>query len=213
MKIESLNIGLPKLENFAGKEVTSGICKQPTSGEIAVTTTGFIGDGSHDTKHHGGEDKAVCGYSVDHYPYWQKILGMDLPEAPFGENLSISDIEEEDINIGDIFRAGNATLQISQPRQPCKTLASRFGRNDLVKLVVDSGFTGFYFRVLQEGSIKAGDEITLTEKDPRGITVAFANRVYHHDRKNNTAIEQVLAVPALSDSWRKSFEELLAKCE
>ena len=213
MKIKSLNIGMPRQEIFSGKKITTGLCKQPTTKETPLTVAGFVGDDSHDTKHHGGEDKAVCAYSIDHYPYWQEILGSKLPEAPFGENLAISGIKEEDICIGDIFAVGSATLQISQPRQPCKTLAARFARNDFVKLVVDSGFTGFYFRVLQEGSIKAGDHITLIEKDPLGITVTFANRTYHHDRHNKTAIKQVLEVPALSDSWRKSFTELLAKCE
>ncbi|HIJ79744.1 MAG: MOSC domain-containing protein [Desulfobulbaceae bacterium] len=212
MLIEALNIGLPKPEIFAGKKITSGIGKLPTDKTVAVTATGFTGDGNHDTKHHGGEDKAVCAYSVDHYPYWQKLLGISLPAAPFGENLSISNINEDEISIGDSFAVGSAILQVSQPRQPCKTLAARFARNDLVKLVVDSGFTGFYFRVLQAGEIKAGDRLSLIEKDPANITVTFANRVYHHDRHNKTAMEQVLAVAALSDSWRKSFEELLAKC-
>jgi MOSC domain-containing protein YiiM len=212
MIIKSLNIGMPMPEIFAGKEVSTGICKQPTDDAVDLSATGFIGDGSHNTKHHGGEDKAICAYSIDHYPYWQKILGIKLPKAPFGENLSISDIKEEDISIGDIFRAGSATLQVSQPRQPCKTLAARFGRNDFVKLVVASGFTGFYFRVLEEGEIQAGAELLLTQKDPAGVTVAFANQTFHHDRRNKKAIEQVLAVSALSDSWRKSFTELLAKC-
>lgn len=212
MIIQTLNIGLPQKENFGGKEVTTGLCKKPVSGASTLTQTGFVGDGVQDRKHHGGEDKAVCAYSVDHYPYWQELLGHALPPAPFGENLAISGLTEEEIAIGDIVTAGTAVLQVSQPRQPCKTLAARFERNDFVKLVVDAGFTGFYFRVLTEGAVRAGDELRIVEQDPGKVSVAFANRIFHHDRRNRAGLEQILAVDALSSSWRESFTELLAKC-
>lgn len=147
-----------------------------------------------------------------HYPYWEDVLGIKLPVAAFGENLTVSDLTEEDICIGDVFELGTAMLQVSQPRQPCRTLAARYGRDDLVKLVADSGRTGFYFRVLKEGTVQKGARLALKEKDPRGITVLFASHTFHHDRKNREAIEKVLAVPALSASWQKSFQELKASC-
>ena len=101
---------------------------------------------------------------------------------------------------------------MSQPRQPCRTLAARYGRDDLVKLVVDSGYTGFYLRVLEEGVVEKGAELMLRERDLRGISVSFASHTYHHNRKDCEAIEKVLAVPALSASWRKSFQELRESC-
>jgi len=212
MVVTSLNIGLPRKESFFGKEILTGICKQPVTGPLHLGRLGFENDGVGDLKHHGGKDKAVCVYSLDHYPYWEDILGMTLPAAAFGENLTVSQVYEEAICIGDIFQLGTAAVQVSQPRQPCRTLAARYGRDDLIKLVVDSGRTGFYFRVLEEGRVEKGAELILKERDLRTVTVSFANQTYHHDRKNRDAIEKVLAVPALSASWQKSFQELKEKC-
>jgi MOSC domain-containing protein YiiM len=208
MIIRALNIGLPKKELFHGKTFLTGMCKKPVSVPVMLTRQGFEGDGVGDRKHHGGADKAVCVYSLDHYPYWEQALGTKMPEAAFGENFSLSGMQENAVCIGDVFRAGSAVLRVSQPRQPCSTLAARYGRKDLVKLVSDSGLTGFYFSVLEEGKVKAGDSLDLVEKDGHGVSVAFANRIYHHDRKNREGIEKILAVPALSESWRKSFREL-----
>jgi MOSC domain-containing protein YiiM len=208
MIIQSLNIGLPKKELFHGKEFITGMCKKPFTIPLMLTNQGFEGDGVGDLKHHGGSDKAVCVYAVDNYEYWGKTLGRKMPDAAFGENYSVTGMKEEDICIGDIYRAGMATMQVSQPRQPCSTLAARYGREDFVKLVVDSGRTGFYFRVLEGGMVKVGDGLFLVKQDPRRVSIAFANRIFHHDRKNRKGIESVLAVPALSESWQKSFLEL-----
>jgi MOSC domain-containing protein YiiM len=212
MIVESLNVGLPKKEIFDGKEIITGICKGPVSVSLHLGKLGFDGDGVADTKNHGGPDKAVCVYSLDHYPYWGELLRIKLPPAAFGENLSVSNLKEEEVCIGDIFLLGTAAVQISQPRQPCRTLAARYGRNDLAKLVVNSGFTGFYFRVLQEGIVEMGTPLVLMEKDPHEISVAFANRIFHHDRKNREGIESVLAIPALSEAWQRSLRKIREKC-
>jgi len=208
MIIQMLNIGLPKKELFHGKEFITGMCKKPVAMPLVLTNQGFEGDGVGDLKNHGGSDKAVCVYALDHYEYWEKILGRKMPDAAFGENFSVTGMKEDDVCIGDIYRSGMATVQVSQPRQPCSTLAARYGRENFVKLVVDSGRTGFYVRVLEGGNVKAGDGLFLVEQDPRRVSIAFANRIYHHDRKNREGIEKVLAVPALSQSWQKSFLEL-----
>jgi len=208
--IKYLNIGLPQKEIFNGKELVTGICKKPVTVPLSLSLQGFEGDGVGDRKHHGGSDKAVCVYSLDHYPYWESVLGIPLPDAAFGENLSVTDMREEAVCIGDRYTIGTAEVQVSQPRQPCGTLAARYHREDLLKLVADSGRTGFYFRVLKEGRVQAGDAIVLAGQDPRKVSVAFANQIYYRDRKNREGIERVLSVPALSESWRKSFQELLA---
>ncbi len=213
VRIVSLNIGLPKTEIFFGKEILTGICKNPVSGPVRLGRIGFEGDGVGDTKHHGGPDKAVCLYSFDHYPYWKDVLGISLPAAAFGENLTISGLTEKDVCIGDIFQIGSAVVQVTQPRQPCKTLAARYGRTDMVKLVVDSGRTGFYCCVLGEGFVEKHSPFTLKVRDHHEITIAFANKIYHHDRKNLAGIRMVLKVPALSESWRRSFQELEEKCK
>lgn len=206
--VGSLNIGLPRREILHGKEYFTGIVKQPVPGPVRLTRAGFDGDGVGDGKHHGGPDKAVCVYNLEHYGYWEKTLRMPLPVAAFGENVTVSGLPETEVCIGDVFRLGTALVQVSQPRQPCTTLAARFGRSDLVKLVVDAGRTGFYLRVLEEGIVKQGDELVPVDRDARAVTVAFANRVYHHDRKDREGIEKVLSVTALSASWRESFEKL-----
>lgn len=208
MLIRSINIGRPKKESFPGGECVTGICKLPVKGPLRLSFEGFEGDGVQDVKHHGGVDKAVCVYSLDHYPYWERTLGIPMPPAAFGENFSVEGLSEEDVHIGDFYTAGTAVLQVSQPRQPCKTLSARHGRKDMVALVVASGRTGFYFRVIEEGMVRAGDELILKEADPLGVSVSYANRIYHHQRNDLSGIERVLAVPALSASWRKSFEEL-----
>jgi MOSC domain-containing protein YiiM len=211
MIIQYLNIGLPKKALFHGKEIITGMCKKPVSGPVLLTKKGLAGDGVGDRKHHGGFDKAVCVYGLDHYAFWEKTLGTRMPAAAFGENFSVIGLKEEEIRIGDVFKAGSAMVQVSQPRQPCGTLAARYGRADFVKLVVDSGRTGFYFRVLEEGKVKAGDLLDLVEQDSRGVSIVFANHIYYHDRRNQEGIAKVLAVPALSESWRISFLELRDK--
>jgi len=211
MIVESINIGLPKKELFHGKRSTTGIGKKSVSGPVSLTRLGFEGDGVADLKHHGGPDKAVCVYSLDHYKYWEKILRTELLPAAFGENLTVSELRGKDIHIGDIFHLGKALVQISQPRQPCGMLAARFGRKDMVRKVIVSGFTGFYFRVLAAGLVEPGISLIIKERDPRRITVAFANQTFHHDKKNRDVIESILSVPALSGSWQQDLRELLTK--
>ena len=211
MTVTSLNIGLPKKEIFHGKEITTGIGKRPVTHPVNLGKLGFEEDGVADTKNHGGIDKAACVYSLDYYPYWEETLGIKMPPAAFGENLTVSNLKEDSVCIGDIFQLGTAMVQVSQPRQPCQTLAARFGRKDLVKLVVDSGFTGFYFKVLKEGIVKAGTPLILKERDPHQISIAYANHILHHDRKNCEGIEKILAVPALSEAWQRSLQELSRK--
>ena len=211
MIIKFLNTGLPKKELFRGKEFITGMCKKPVSSPLLLTRQGFEGDGVGDKKNHGGTDKAVCVYGLDHYAHWEKVLGIPMPEAAFGENFSVAGLQEGDIHIGDVFRAGSALVQVSQPRQPCSTLAARYGRSDFVKIVTDSDRTGFYVKVLEEGRVKAGDGLDLVEQDSRQVSISFANHIWYLDRKNHEAIEKVLSVPALSEAWRKSFLELKEK--
>ncbi len=211
--IESLNIGLPKKEMFFGKEIVTGICKMPVTGPLPLDELGFSGDGVGDPKNHGGRDKAVCVYGKDHYRYWEEVLGIKLPDAAFGENLSTSNLLESDVCIGDIFEVGTAIVQVTQPRQPCKTLAMRYNRHDIVKLIVDSGRTGFYLRVLEKGIVGRNSHFALKERDPHGITVAFTNLIYHHDRTNCEGIKKVIEITSLSESWRNSFNELNKKCK
>ncbi len=214
MIVESLNIGLPKRETCNGKEMTTGMYKKPVSQAVFLHALGFEGDGVGDPKNHGGADKALCVYSLDHYPYWEQTLGTKLPSAAaFGENLSVSHLKEEDVCIGDVFQLGTALVQVSQPRQPCSKLSARYGRSDFIQLVANSGHTGFYFRVLKEGLVEPGTPLVRHERDAHNISVAFANHIFYHDKKNYQGITTVLAVTALSESWRDSFQDLKERCK
>lgn len=209
----TLNIGTAKEQQFFGKTITTGICKEPVTNAIVAEKTGFVGDGIFNTKHHGGHDKAICVYPAIHLDHWRQELGTSLPTAPFGENLSLTVLSEDNVHIGDIFKIGTTLVEVSQPRQPCKTLSLRYNRPDFVKVVVQSGFTGWYVRVLETGTIKQGDRCTLVSSDPTPVSISFANQIMHSDRKNEKGIRQVLAIAALSESWQKSFQELLAKLQ
>lgn len=212
MIIDTLSVGLPRKEVLSGRELVTGIRKTPVSGPLRLGKTGFEGDGVGDTRYHGGPNKAVCVYSRNHYPYWEEVLGISMPASAFGENLTVAGLHEEEVCIGDIFGVGTAVVQVSQPRQPCATLAARFGREDMVQLVKNSGHTGFYLRVLEEGAVGQGDALVLRERDPRGVTVSFANHIRYHAREDCPGIEKVLSVPALSESWQRFFRELEERC-
>lgn len=208
--LRSLNVGMPAPLDNRGKEVRSGFVKSPVEGEVWLSRIGLAGDGQADLKAHGGPEKAVCVYPSEHYPYWTERLERDLPPAAFGENFSMAGLTEGSVCIGDVFRVGEAVVQVSQPRQPCYKLAARHGEKRLALWVQQAGLTGFYFRVLEEGEVAAGDTVRLLERPAPTATVAEANRVMHHDKGDLKATERLLDVQELSPSWRRTFEERLA---
>ncbi|MCG3087150.1 MOSC domain-containing protein [Sporosarcina cyprini] len=207
--IRSLNVGKPIELPFGNKRVTTGIQKKPISKPVFLTTVNFIGDGQGDLVHHGGIDKAVCAYPAEHYPYWEEQLGRPLPYGAFGENLTLEGLTEKDVCIGDSFQIGESIVQVSQPRQPCYKLGLLYERKDMPLLVQNSGFTGFYFRVLQEGMVSPSDELIPLHSQEKAISVAEANRIMHHDKSDLDAVQHILKVNELSGNWRKTFERRL----
>lgn len=167
-EISSIYVGSPEVCEFEGKKVETAIFKRPAGSPVFLSRTNFDGDKQADLVHHGGADKAVCVYPADHYPYWENALGEKLPQAAFGENLSVKGLTEQDVCIGDIFKLGEALVQVSQPRQPCFKLAKKLNVKDMVLKVRDTGYSGFYFRVLEEGivvpdSARASSPVTRTK--------------------------------------------------
>ena len=134
----------------------------------------FEGDGQADLKVHGGPDRAVCVYSHDHYPFWEKWAGEKLELGAFSENLTIDGISETAISIGDTFSCGEVLVQVSQPRLPCSKLASKRGRTDLPEAIRATLFTGFYLRVLREGVVRVGDPFKPVSTHAAGVTVALS---------------------------------------
>ncbi|PWW00731.1 MOSC domain-containing protein YiiM [Paenibacillus cellulosilyticus] len=207
--VASINVGMPDVLKHGNKEVQSGIRKEPVTGNIPLTASGLPGDGQADLKNHGGSDKAVCAYSADHFPYWEQRLGFAVTAGAFGENFTLSGWSESEWCIGDQVRVGSALLQVTQPRQPCYKLGARHETPELAAWVTETGYTGFYMRVLEDGEAASGDEAIIVERDQAGITIAEANRVMHHDKTDAVGIRRLLAVPALSDSWRETLTERL----
>lgn len=154
----------------------TGFGKLPVTGPVRVGRTNLEGDGQA-WAHHGGPEMAVMAYAADHYPLWREELGWpSLPLGGFGENLSIEGADESTVCIGDTWRIGSAVLQVASPRKPCSKISRFWGRPDLLRRVVDSGRTGWYLRVLQEGQIEAGDRVELAERTHPGWTVLRAFR-------------------------------------
>ncbi|HGG0584617.1 MULTISPECIES: MOSC domain-containing protein [Bacillus] len=206
----SLNIGLPKEVTYGGKVIHTGINKKQVKEPVYLSFVKFNGDGQADLVHHGGVDKAVCVYTGDHYPYWEKELNQDLVYGAFGENITVSGMREEDVCIGDMFELGEAIVQVTQPRQPCFKLAKKYNIPKLPLYFQETGYTGFYFRVLKEGWVSSVDTLKSLQSDPKGVSVAFANRIMHKEKQNIEGVKRILEVNALSSSWRKSFEKRIS---
>ena len=214
-RLVSIQVGKPKtlaVEDPADpteQTWTTGSFKEPVVGPIWLGRTNLAGDGQADLKNHGGPDKAVCVYSADHLPRWAAEL--ERPQAPpgsFSENFTLAGITEEDVCIGDVFAVGEARVQVSQPRQPCWKLARRWGVEDMIALVVDSGRTGWYFRVLLEGHVAPGQELLLVDRPLPAWTVARANDVMYRRHDDPQAAELAYS-PFLSLSWRRGLQRRL----
>lgn len=205
--LASLQVGLPRtIVAGDGSDApwTTGFYKSPVTGSVQVNATNLEGDGQADLSCHGGIDKAVLAYSAEHYIAWRNELSFsEMPYGAFGENLTITNQTEQNVCIGDQWSCGDVVFQISQPRQPCWKLARRWQLPGLPKLVVQSGRSGWYLRVLAEGEIEAGLNIDLIERPHADWTVQRANAtMYGHDM---LAQRQLASLPELSASWKSEI--------
>jgi MOSC domain-containing protein YiiM len=207
----SLNIGPPREVTQDGVTVRTGIFKEPVQGRRLLRRTNIDGDGQADLENHGGESKAACAYSQAHYAHWEHELQRGpFPFGQFGENFTLRGLTEDAVHLGDVFRVGGATVEVSQPRLPCSKLGLRMQDNRFPKRFLRSLRTGFYLRVLEEGEVGAGDVMERLETGPGQVTVREACRLLHFDRADRAGIQRVLEVPALSPDWRREFDALLA---
>jgi len=210
MKLLSVNVGLPREIEWKGKIVRTSIFKAPVTGRVRVAKLNVEGDQQSDLTVHGGVDKAVYAYPSEHYAFWhQELPGVDLPQGVFGENFTTSGLLEETLHIGDRLRIGSAEFVVTQPRMPCFKLGIRFNRPDMVKRFLQSGRTGFYFAVLKEGEVAAGDSIELLERDEHNIPVADIVSLYRGDVTNQNMLRRVSELPSLPNSWRDYFRKRL----
>jgi MOSC domain-containing protein YiiM len=211
-RVHSLQVGRPAVLHWQGKIVESAIVKHPVVGPVHLGFEGFAGDEQADRRVHGGPEKAACAYPLEHLPRWGRAIGADLPPGAFGENLSVAGLLEDRVCIGDTFALGEAVVQVNQPRGPCYKIAARWGHKHMPDLMAKAGISGYYLRVLREGHVRAGDEMTLTDRRS-DVTVAEVMRVTYRDRRDREALAKVVAVPELAPGWRASLEKLLARID
>jgi len=214
VRLVSVNVGKSRLLARLGRTLKTGIVKSPISGRIGVSSTGLEGDGQADLDNHGGVDMAVHGYPFEHYAFWQRELGREeMPPGQFGENLTIDGVTEMDLRIGDRLRAGTTLLEVSQPRIPCVKLAMRMELAAFPKMFLASGKVGFYFRVLEEGELGAGDVIEWEHRAENSMTVRDVARLVTFDAEQADAARRAAGLSALSQEWRDRIAAALAKLE
>jgi MOSC domain-containing protein YiiM len=206
-RVVSVNVGAVRTVDWHGRAVTTAIWKEPVAGRVAVRGVNLVGDDQADRRVHGGPDKAVYAYAVEDYAWWSRELGHDVGSesapATFGENLTVEGVDLGALVIGSRWLVGTTELEVSQPRQPCFKLGIRMGDADFVDRFDDAARFGAYFRIVREGDVGAGDEITLVPRADTvngGITLAELGAV---TRDADVALlERIIADPAVPEGWR-----------
>ncbi|DAB27699.1 MAG: molybdenum cofactor biosysynthesis protein [Sulfurimonas sp. RIFOXYD12_FULL_33_39] len=200
-KVLSIQIG--KVKSYEGWESAS--VKESVSSAVFASKSGFIGDEVADKIHHGGTDKAIFANSYENYENWAKFL--DLKELPFGalaENLTISGLHESSVCLGDIHKIGSAVLQVSQPRKPCWKISKRWDNKKFTSEIYTSGLTGWYYRVLEEGDIKAGDEVEIIKHDEAKISILEANTAFANPLEHRDILEKIVDISSIAESYKVS---------
>ena len=203
MKIISVNVGLPREVVWQGITVQTAIFKEPVAGAVAIRKLNLAGDQQADLTVHGGSEKAVYVYPVEHYEYWWKQLpDISFSWGAFGENLSTEGLSEDTVGIGDLLRAGSAILQVTQPRMPCYKLQFRFNRDDMIKRFLVSGRSGFYLSVIKQGDVSAGSSLDLLDRDPDSVTIGDIVRLYLGQARDSELLQRATSVSSLPENWK-----------
>lgn len=209
--IHSVFVGGTKTMSDEQGEWQSSIYRDPVKAPIKVTTEGLAGD-SNTQSYHGGPELAICCHFMDHYRFWKEQHGIDLTPGNVGENWTLENVTEDEICIGDMYRVGSALVQVSAPRSPCASQSRRIGIPDFVKLTLEVLRTGIYLRVLEPGTVQAGDIFQLTERLNPGKTVPILNRCFYHDLDKPLA-KEFATMQSLMAEWRQGFADKLAKLD
>jgi ferredoxin-NADP reductase/MOSC domain-containing protein YiiM len=209
-RLLSVNVGLPRDVTWSGKTVRTGIWKSPVEGRRMVRKLNILGDGQGDLAGHGGEQRAVFVYQMESYHYWERFLGRnDFVYGQFGENFTVEGLPDDEVCIGDRYRIGDAIFEVSQPRVTCYRIGIRMNEPRMPALLVAHHRPGFYFRVLQEGEVGAGDDIVKMVDGPERITVAEVDGLLYLPEHSRKELQRALRVPALSKGWQGSFQAML----
>jgi len=212
MKLLSVNVSKPKLRRFGFKFFTTAFLKKPVYGEVTVNEDNLVGDKQADLMNHGGADKAIYGFSPDHYDYWRQQLAIDhIDFGKFGENLSISGLDEAEIAIGDRLKINDCILEVSQPRIPCYKISFEFKHMPMLNNFIAYAHTGVYFRVIKTGTIAANNEVEIIYKHPANITVKNLFRAYFDSKfpEQEKVMRAAVAIPELADAWKTKMVDRL----
>lgn len=206
--VERVRTGSVEVRHWSGREISTGARKTSHPGPVELGPLGLAGDAQGNTKVHGGPDKAVCCYPVEHYPRWTAD-GFAIGEDGFFENVTLSGLTEDAVHLGDVFTLGTARVQVTQPRRPCTTVSARWGESALPRLMQSTGRCGYYLRVLASGRVGPGDAMVLEERLLHSVSVAEVNRVMNVDRTDRPGIERLLGSPELPEKWRAQLTRRL----
>ena len=210
MRISSVNVSLAKVARHGRHEVLTGIFKEPVEGRVAVRGFNLAGDQQADPSCHGGPNKAVYAYAIEHYAHWADRLGRsDLLPGQFGENLTTAGWLERDACLGDVVRIGGALLRVAQARVPCFKLALKMGSAKFPDVFLESGRTGIYLAVVAEGDVGVGDEITLVERGKGGVSIHDLWRLAYGGDEDPVLVRKTLEHDTLGPEWRKPLERAL----
>lgn len=207
--IAAVRVGAVRAHAWEGREVLSGAVKQPVDGPVLLGPSGLTGDEQADKVNHGGPDKAVLLYPQHHYPRWRAEQGLELPDGALFENLTLADVggtgpDESTVVLGEVWRIGAAVVEMTQPRSPCWKLARRWGIPDMVVRVQDTGWSGWYARVLEPGQVCAGDSVEVVSK-PSEPTMREVARVMNIDKRDLAAARALLNSQHLPARWRQKL--------
>lgn len=209
MKVLSVNVSLPRTVEWNGRTVTSGIFKAPVAGRVRVNRLSIEGDRQVDLRYHGGLNKAVYAYPVEHYAPWSEFLGTPLEPGQFGENLTVEGLLETTVHLGDVLKIGSSVLQVTQPRKPCYKLGMKMRMPEFPKWFLKSGRLGFYLRIVTEGELGAGDPIEKTSEDDDKISIRELVETAYGDKNDPERIQQILRRDTLAEEWTKPLREKL----
>jgi MOSC domain-containing protein YiiM len=204
MKVAAIFVGKPRPVSVAGETIVTGGAKSAVE-KAFLRFDGFDGDGQGNLRYHGGRDRTVCVYIAEHYTWWKAVHGHEMRPGAFCENLTLAGVREDAVCIGDVFRAGGALVQISLPRDPCRTLDRLNGIDGLWKQARDSGKLGFHMRTVEEGLVSTGDAFELVKGHSERITVSEVLDLYHGRSKDRVLAKRLARMPEFADQGKKDI--------
>jgi ferredoxin-NADP reductase/MOSC domain-containing protein YiiM len=209
-RLVSVNVGMPKNVRWRGRTVYTGVWKTPVEGSVMVRRLNVDGDGQGDLAGHGGEQRAVMVYQTESYDFWRTYLGRDdLEPGHFGENFTVSGLDDDQVCIGDRYRIGDGEFEVTQPRVTCFRVGVRLNEPEMPNLLVSQHRPGFYLRVITEGRVRAGDDIVRTRRGRHELSVADVDALLYLPNRNIAQLRKIVDVPALSPGWQQSFRDML----